>query len=66
MGNILVTWSENQATLGARGALETPVPFGTGVGDSCCYAALCLANEVAEPAPGLYQHHGFVRVMESH
>lgn len=32
----------------SRGALETPVPFGTGAGDSCHYSALGLASEAAE------------------
>lgn len=43
--------------------LEAPVPLGTGAGDSSPYSVLCLANELAESAPGLYQNQGFVWVM---
>lgn len=44
------------------GVLETPVPFGTGAGDSCHYSALGLAGEAAEPVLRQHQHQGFVQV----
>lgn len=48
------------------GALETPVPFGAGAGNSCHYSALGLASEAAEPVLRLHQHQSFVRVVQSH
>ena len=65
VGSVLAMQREQQPLCGAQCMLEAPVALGTGAGDSSLYSVLCLANELAESAPGLYQNQGFVWVMQS-